>query len=339
MSPRKTIISPDCSHQVFEKLATKLSGQKVMLEIGSIKPLIDQGLMNKVYKAESDKGKIVIHIIAQNDEQRRQKVHEKIAYLSKLLSSYPDIPTAEVISAGFLPDGSSYLVQRMLPGKVLGKRVIRSRNIIDLYTPRNYGLYLKQISILLYRLHHIPMKGFGRMKVVNGGLSGAFSSWEQFIKKESGSWLDNIYEYRRTIDQSVLSARDYRLYRNQLKSLLDRNADSLSCATASLIHGDITNPGNILISNRKITGILDFEWALIGDPAWEFAFNGQDILPYYFQAARENGMVINKDEFKRKIRLYEVLWLLWGANVHVRGGDLKKILFQKFDKKLRKALI
>jgi hygromycin-B 4-O-kinase len=48
-----------------------------------------------------------------------------------------------------------------------------------------------------------------------------------------------------------------------------------------LIHGDF-GPGNILISNGRVTGILDWEKSAIGDPYWDFAN-----LYFWSRASRE----------------------------------------------------
>jgi thiamine kinase-like enzyme len=48
--------------------------------------------------------------------------------------------------------------------------------------------------------------------------------------------------------------------------------DSLpnECNT-TLVHSDLINPSNTIIAGTKRLSHIDWEWSLIGDPAWEFA--------------------------------------------------------------------
>lgn len=90
------------------------------------------------------------------------------------------------------------------------------------------------------------------------------------------------------------------------------------------------NPGNVLINEGKISGIIDFEWAAAGDPAWEFAYCSEP-LDYYFDCLEEaGGKYVNRNEFLLKRRIYRVLWLLWGISVHAKGGIIKEILYKDF---------
>jgi len=123
-----------------------------------------------------------------------------------------------------------------------------------------------------------------------------------------------------------MSPEDKELTKQIMEELLDHPATDWreSC----FVHGDIVNPSNILVENGEITGILDFEWALVGDPAWEFAFTDMPIEKY-IEITGEN-----ETKFRERIKLCRFFWLLWGTNVHAKG-EFKPVLYKLFKEELR----
>lgn len=88
-------------------------------------------------------------------------------------------------------------------------------------------------------------------------MDGQLSSWKKYLEKEYLIWLN-------------LCGCD-----SLIKSKIEEIIYSLPAdITSVLIHGDAINPGNILIREGNIVGIVDWEWSIIGDPAWEFADTG-----------------------------------------------------------------
>lgn len=76
-----------------------------------------------------------------------------------------------------------------------------------------------------------------------------------------------------------------------------------------LVHGDLINPSNILVKNDQVTGIIDWECALAGDPAWDFCFNNKYELKTYFKC---RGFTKDEEnDFRERMKLYEPLYLAW----------------------------
>ena len=89
-----------------------------------------------------------------------------------------------------------------------------------------------------------------------------------------------------------------------------------------LIHGDAINPSNVLVRGNKVTGLLDWEWSMIGDPAWEFCDCGwwplldeKSLRPYLKEAGFTGTQAKN---FLKRARTYRLLWILWGAHMHAK---------------------
>lgn len=62
----------------------------------------------------------------------------------------------------------------------------------------------------------------------------------------------------------IFNTEEEALFTNALQS----NAENLKVETASLLHGDY-HFGNMLYVGDRITGILDFEWSMAGDPLFD----------------------------------------------------------------------
>jgi len=86
-----------------------------------------------------------------------------------------------------------------------------------------------------------------------------FPDWQAcFIAfcKDILNWVDteSFPQYRKKINEKILEYAN--LYPDYTK--------------ASFIHSDI-QPSNIIIDNKKISAIIDFEWAFAGSPSFEYS--------------------------------------------------------------------
>lgn len=52
-------------------------------------------------------------------------------------------------------------------------------------------------------------------------------------------------------------------------ALLNHRATLAAVTSGQLVHSDF-HFDNILVKGETITGVIDFEWALSGDPSWDF---------------------------------------------------------------------
>lgn|GEM_PF-1569034 len=292
----------------------------------SFSELPSKGVAGKVYMAESDRGKIIIHIKGFFEEQFIQKVNEKIYEVSKVLEKYPDIPTARVFLAGTLPNGKLYTVQEYIEGKPLGERIFKEsdegQDIADIIFP-GYELLARDAQRFLGKFHEIKISGYGFLTVKDGFLRGEYEDWMGFLRSGSEIWCDNVY---RAVEKN-------QRIKGKLKQFFEKYQNHLQYANGRFLTGDITNPGNILVRDGRIVALIDFEWAASGDPAWEFAFVDKEDIRHYYEYFEQQGKPLDREEFELRRKLYRVPWLLWATNVWL-GKSFEEYLRNAFEKDL-----
>ena len=306
------------------KIEAQLRKKKIVLDRSSLRELPSKGFMSEVYCADSNKGMLIIHILTPVAEQRIQGTMQKIEAVAKLLERHPEIPAARVYCQGTLARNKSFSVQSLIEGKPMGKRIVVNGEIADTYYPSQKNR-LPQVLRAIARIHSINVKGFGYFDPLKKGFAGRYVSWQEFLRKESRRWIAVALAH--TGKKSVRERAFLEKLRSFLPRMLKKYDAALAVASPRLIHGDMVNPGNILVKDSHISGIIDFEWALAGDPAWEFAFTQDVALTAYFQERRRHGPV-DEDSFFLRMRIYALFWLLWGVTVHANGGPVKKILLR-----------
>jgi len=178
----------------------------------------------------------------------------------------------------------------------------------------------------LAHLHKICFRKFGIIKIKNKCITAEHKTWKEYLKNQSQLWITSICQSSNKLEKIFKRHEVQKKIRNILT-----NKRLFVCKYARLVHGDMLNPGNILIQNNKITGIIDFEWAITGDPAWEFAFKKPRDLSAYYEEASIMGCKIPEKLFEEKIRLYHIFWLLWGIHVHIDGyKQVQQVLLNQF---------
>ncbi len=161
------------------------------------------------------------------------------------------------------------------------------------------ALLLADFGRVLARLHRVsPGKGFGLLNIQQmerGVLSGSQATWADYLCTK----LDTHLDICTSIDAITISEAA------QILRLFSRIDGLTSGFTPALLHGD---PGshNAFADQEKISALLDWEDALIGDPVYDIAFWGtfhperrhQALLDGY----REQGAL--PDDFEQRFWLY-----------------------------------
>lgn len=312
----------------------RLDSKGVIVDKCSIRLNSDQGFMSRVFAAKSSAGDLLISVVEDPfDEQVKQRVHEKMFGISGFLK-IRGFPVAEFVTYGDLPEGGYFFVQKRLEGARCGTRLVEDGLTFNRFDCQDSEDIQRQIKALLARIHHIPIRGFGTICFKDGSLVGMYDSWIGFLKNESGVWLDNVFA--KESDKSRFPDSDKRSLQKDLDLFFEKFKDRLSIGQGRLIHGDMIHPGNVLERGGRISGLVDFEFALSGDPAWEFAFIHDLPFDDYFDERAKLGEEIDSEEFLGRVELYSVLWYLWGANVHAKGQypEIKEFLYRGFRSKL-----
>jgi aminoglycoside phosphotransferase (APT) family kinase protein len=120
----------------------------------------------------------------------------------------------------------------------------------------------REAGAWLARLHMVSLPAFG--KVHEQG-APRFRSWPDYFDDYADRYM-NAAEQFGMLDATV---------RARLQGVLDGAHNMLAQVTEGvLVHSDY-HYENILQDAGRLTGILDFEWALSGDPSYDFMAAGE----------------------------------------------------------------
>ena len=142
-----------------------------------------------------------------------------------------------------------YLISTRLPGTP----------IIDLWpdlTAAEQAGLAYEAGQALARIHGVRVRGFGNLYA---GEAGRFERWPDYVR----DYLTRYTALAR--DLGVIDAA----FEARLFTAYARVEPQLAAVTqAALLHSDYQFE-NLLGEGAALTGVLDFEWALAGDPVWD----------------------------------------------------------------------
>lgn len=152
---------------------------------------------------------------------------------------------------------------------------------------------------LLARMHTITFDHFGRLY----GSERIFGTWYAYIE-------DTFLRYsQEALDDGLISPD----VRDRMCAVLAQSQPVFDGAPARLVHWDY-HFENILHQDGHITGILDFEWALAGDPAHDFNRRDQwedncpgSRAPLYAGYTSISPLQTDHD---LRVSLYQLIWYL-----------------------------
>ncbi len=269
------------------------------LELGTVQTLTvpQRGCSNACFLVNEN---FVVRF--QVTERPRHKFRtEQIAY--NLLRD-SDLPIPEVVvldeSRTLVP--YAFLITTRLPGET----VYDSWNGLDRSAQQRLAFEAGQYLALLHR-HTLP----------------AFGSLSQLATDSFPAWTAYLEDY---VTQNVRQAREEDLLdattTTRLEQLLVRFQPLLAeVTTGSLLHRDY-HFENLLQQEGRITGIIDFEWALSGDPAFDCRIDETlaecpgSVAPFYAGYA---GVSPLGAHHRLKVALYRLLLCLeciagWGRD-------------------------
>ncbi|MEM3373565.1 MAG: aminoglycoside phosphotransferase family protein [Candidatus Anstonellales archaeon] len=147
------------------------------------------------------------------------------------------LPVPEFFEIGDMC-GVDYSIASFIPGVV--------PNPTDINIAKLAGTILK-------KLHSQRFSRYGDINISND--EGAFISWSEFIEKHIQTYID-------LLPRNIIPGK----YLNLLKQIHQETNFTLE---GSLLHGDFQRR-NLLVNNGIISGIIDFDRCLIGDPYFDF---------------------------------------------------------------------
>lgn len=210
---------------------------------------------------------------------------EKIAF-QKLKGKVP-VPKIVILdkTRKILP--YDYLITEKISGK-------EAKNLIGELKGDEKKKIAIQAGINLAKIHKIKFKKFGDVQTHT---FGEYRDWGDYILNKTKKHLEEIKQLK------ILD----KVERKQIMNIFVKNKDLFSnVKTPRLNHGDFSFE-NIVCKNGKITGIFDFEWALSGDPEFDFRYLDEfkDLQKYVLEGYKKIRKL--SPSFNRKILFYKLL--------------------------------
>jgi hygromycin-B 7''-O-kinase len=170
----------------------------------------------------------------------------------------------------------------------------------------------RQVGVLLRQIHDIPQVGFGRHLSEDGNTDPSNALfWQRVFETQVAEFEDQTGDHR-----TVELARTYVGARTELFDL---------CSSPVLLHGDL-HEGNVIMDSDDdrpfLTGIIDIESAMAGDPVADFArmdtfsMHGSELK----RDALFEGYGSTPDEWEQRKRLYQLVQAFEHWNWYHRDG-------------------
>lgn len=182
--------------------------------------------------------------------------------LALTILSETDIPVPEIVALDESMDRfpCPYIITSKMEGRVLeaGWR----RMVPDDKKKLSY-----EAGVLLAKIHNVSFPLFGD---VNGRTFGELSSWDDYLLKETRLAIVECEKL------CLLNQGEG----EQILNLYEKNRKLFAkVGRPSLIHNDF-HIGNLLYAQKRIAGVLDFEFAIAGDPEFDLK-QMYDVFSWY----------------------------------------------------------
>ena len=186
-----------------------------------------------------------------------------------------ELPIPEILEIGSFSSHYAYCLSRRLPGITLEDSAIPT---LQRLTP-----YVSQVWKLIHQSPLPSSEGFGPFNECG---HATFSSWQSFlqstIRRKDQQW-DHLFA------SNLLDATALQPVMQSYLRLTGHCPEE-----RKLVHGDFGS-NNVLTDGKKITGVLDWDCALYGDPLF-------DVAGSFFWSPWLDCMRIQSEFFQRTLR-------------------------------------
>jgi aminoglycoside phosphotransferase (APT) family kinase protein len=175
--------------------------------------------------------------------------NERVAY-DLLVGRGLPVPSVVALDTSRRLCPYEYIILTRLPGTNLAEswRTLPPARVRDL---------AREAGVALARLHTVTFLTFGKLREQG---APRFHSWPGYFGDYARRYIDAAGRYG-LLDEAL---------RSRLEGVLHRAGDLLArVGQGVLVHSDY-HYENILHDEGRLSGILDFEWALSGDPSYDF---------------------------------------------------------------------
>ncbi len=183
-------------------------------------------------------------------------------------------------------------------------------------TPTQQHNVAQEAGRILASIHSIMLPKFGNLY----GTERVFDNWYAYVTDK----------FERDGNESVADGTLTSAIRDRIQHVFEEHRPIFdSVMQPHLIHWDY-HFGNLMQQDGKITAVLDFEWALGGDPAhdfnrrdeWESECPGSSALVY----AGYMSLHPLQPDHETRVALYETLWFL---DCIIDAGDAAEADFMR----------
>lgn len=284
------------------------------------------GISNDTYKVtivEADERERNLVLTMYQGEKDVRKLRKELS-VRHILKSEVNIPVPNVIAysdqaRGFFPP---FIIREYASGRDL-HRALESDSLKE---PSERKALAIKIGETLALMHGIKLSEFGPLaidsdfKVDNEVRNIKFVSWQEYVSflfDETMQGVDQIQDGRLT--KRIVELKNLM---PEIMAFLEKNRRVLKAVEKpKLCHSD-TTLGNFIVdkdvNNWKLSGLIDFEWAIGGDPDMDLVFienwlffcsyrkDVKEIIPYFLEGYKKHRD-ISLEAYEKKRPLYHIL--------------------------------
>jgi len=140
-----------------------------------------------------------------------------------------------------------YLIESFIKGEALYRLK---------YQKNNKKIY-RSLGKLIKTIHNVKMRGFGELQINEKGKYAKFSNYVKFFIKKEMPFLRKTMLFSEKEEVRILK-------------YIKAGIKYIEQTESSLLHGDLID-GNVLVENKKISGIIDFGDAGCGPCSYDLA--------------------------------------------------------------------
>jgi aminoglycoside phosphotransferase (APT) family kinase protein len=214
---------------------------------------IINGETNEVYFVTTETGKEIVVRIQHGERNKFQK--ERWA-LERCAENGVPVPVVLLVRS---VETDSGVIHVCIESKLEGIGLDSVPDIHNLDNAESAEI-LRQLGVVLEKIHSIPVSGLGKL---NDNGEGKFASVSEMV-------ADEINLKRNFVLQAFVGRSEDLTVLESAFAVLQKEADRFSEVKPCLIHNDLS-PSHILVHDGKISGIIDFESCCAADSVQEYA--------------------------------------------------------------------
>jgi aminoglycoside phosphotransferase (APT) family kinase protein len=286
----------DFPHVIAQLQASGIHG----VEVSDFEEIPHASANNYLYKVDKRDVKVILRAGYSNKDIGSTK---RSAYAFNLFSKTEGIPVPKVIATGLMRclDGINrpYLIQEY----------VDANNLLQV---KPKAEHLKHIAQILMKIHGLRVRN-GSGSVQPTKFQGSHKSWYNYLRAVVNSALKRLLAAGAFTEQEDLE------YRAKFRKLLKDNKALIDQTQKKFLHGD-ANLGNFLVDRKteKIVAVLDLDFILYGDPAWEFVGKPAELYEYYLAEAKAINPKFSEESFRMRMVIYESIFYLQSVAAQIK---------------------